>query len=375
MRIRSVLLSLLSATILSACIEDKDYDLENLDLEFTPFQEEISVPVGSIGPISLRDILGDALSPILSSGDDGRLWNESESDIYTVSAFEIASKMENPSAGGDWVIGDRSTNISGISGLLRLFGVKSLNQHIEVYVRNPLKRFVDLEVGLKAYYTDSSFDEVEAGSWDIKETAYSRGETKIAEIEFTSDLISGLKKVALDSIVLKLPAGWVDQIPENSDSHFTFYYKYKCNIAFAGNFSFEQTVPLRKVSVALGQFKLKDCEITTTIENTLPFDLTLTGLKVFKGDDSGEYDENIQISHDIHIAAGKQGEPSVTPASFHVQASQGTIPDLHGLEFSAAFKVAPNSDASPLYMEQGLYLRNISAKVKGGITINLNDNE
>lgn len=368
-------MSLLSVAVFAACIKDKDYDLYDLDMELTPFQEEISVPVGSIGPIALQDILGDALSPILSVGDDGRLWNESEADIYTVSAFEIASKMENPSAGGDWVIGDRDSNISGISGLLFLFGVKSLNQHIEVYVRNPLKRAVELEAGLKTYYTDSEFDEAEAGSWEIKEMAYSRHETKIAEIDFTSDLITGLRRVALDSIVLRLPAGWIDQIPENSDSHFTFFYRYKSNIAFAGNFSFEQTVPLRKVSVALGQFNLKDCEITTTIENTLPFDLTLTGLRVFKGDGSEDYDENIQVSHDIHIAAGKMGEPSVTPASFQVQALQGTIPDLHGLEFSAAFKVAPNADASPLYMEQGLYLKNISAKVKGGITINLNDDE
>ncbi len=65
--------SLLSVLLFSACVNE-DYDMssvDNINLEVTPFQDGLTVPLGSTEKIFLKDLLKDVDESILSAGANG----------------------------------------------------------------------------------------------------------------------------------------------------------------------------------------------------------------------------------------------------------------------------------------------------------------
>ena len=65
------LLLFLSFMISSCVNEEYDMSEDNLNLEVTPFEEGLTLPLGSTGQIRLKDLLKDVDSDILGTGENG----------------------------------------------------------------------------------------------------------------------------------------------------------------------------------------------------------------------------------------------------------------------------------------------------------------
>lgn len=85
-------------TTLAACSR-KEYDIsENLNTEITLFQDEVSVPVGSIGPITIGSTLsglsavpgiGGLVAEYIKIDEDGSLVLETTGDVFRSSVYEM----------------------------------------------------------------------------------------------------------------------------------------------------------------------------------------------------------------------------------------------------------------------------------------------
>ena len=91
---------LLFATLIlgSVACTDKAYDPDRMSMEMTFFENEISVPVGSVGPLTVQSLAGKILENIgFGSDEDGYLTANFSKDFFTKSAYEIALKAPDPS--------------------------------------------------------------------------------------------------------------------------------------------------------------------------------------------------------------------------------------------------------------------------------------
>ena len=154
-RAKSLYILVLAFFCLAAgCARDDEYDLDKIDKELTLFEDEFAIPLGNLGPITFRDLIGDIIGQLMDVDDEGNLWFKTDRDIYTVSAFEIASKMENPDTCRTWRPADQQVSVSFIGSILRYVGVKCLNQRLVVYLENPLKRAVDIDTDVFSPQSD-----------------------------------------------------------------------------------------------------------------------------------------------------------------------------------------------------------------------------
>ena len=100
-------LSLLLTVLLPACA-GKEYDMsEGLNTELTLFEEEVSVPVGKIGPFTLSTVLdrlsavegiGTLLSDYIKVDHDGALYLEDSETFYRDNIYEVERSTGDVSA-------------------------------------------------------------------------------------------------------------------------------------------------------------------------------------------------------------------------------------------------------------------------------------
>ena len=85
---------LLSAGLFLAC-SDMRYDIsEGFDKDFTLFEEEISVPIGSIGPITVESLLlessiGQTLSSFITINEDGSFQLDTKGDLFAINVHRL----------------------------------------------------------------------------------------------------------------------------------------------------------------------------------------------------------------------------------------------------------------------------------------------
>ena len=111
------LLFLTLSFVLAACT-DKAYDLDKLSREMTFFENEISIPVGSLGPITAESLLGDILKSLeLETSRDGYLLAHSTEDFFELSAYELALKAPDPSQPFVYDCGSVSYSVEGAAAI------------------------------------------------------------------------------------------------------------------------------------------------------------------------------------------------------------------------------------------------------------------
>lgn len=84
----------------------QEYDIwEGVNTEMTLFEEEISAPLGSIGPITLGPFVdklgkmegvGELLGELLKVADDGLLKLENREALFKMNAYEVSAQLEDP---------------------------------------------------------------------------------------------------------------------------------------------------------------------------------------------------------------------------------------------------------------------------------------
>lgn len=364
----------LSAGLFQGC-SDMRYDTsEGFDKDITLFAEEISVPVGSIGPITVESLLmqssiGKMLSAFMTVKEDGSFELSTTNKLFSINVHRLEKEAGDVSNPFTYKAGDRSASVSGVVSMLGLMGLKTLEQNVTIMATNPLGSKVPFRAtfGLTCGTSYSKSTPL-----DLSLAGMSTAPYAIHEFALPVEIRDVVTEVSLKSLEMDMPEHPVDKIYDDTQGDvFAFSSKHTCKLGVGETFSLPYKHTL-KDTIAIGKYQLSACDATIELENTLPLAVTINSIQVLKNVETDEVDDNITITPDITIAGGSPSAPGVTNLKLHVAAKTGTIPDIHGLKIDLVVKAQPGSEGVVLSGKQGLYVKSSSAKVSGGITIPLN---
>lgn len=368
---------LLLVSVLVAC-SDMRYDTtENFDKDLTLFQKEISVPIGSIGPVTIQSLLGNStifetIASLMLVGDDGMLTLQSEQEIYAINVYRIEKEVDSVSTDFTFKAGDHSVNPGGLLMVLGMFGLECVGQKLEINATNPMDVRVPVRADVSFSCMNSSY-ETTFRAEDKLSQSMRRNLTAgtIFSTTLPADTKDLLSSVGLNNLEFDLPANPTTELAdENVNDIFSFKSRLLCNVGLGEEFKFPYALTVDDAKLNIGKFKLHKCEVTVEVENTLPAALKLNSVKVLN--EQGAEDENISVSGDLVIAGGSLEKPAVTNLTLVIEAKEGTVPDIHGLQIDLEAASQPGCQGVALSVNQGLYVKSSSAKLSGGITIPFN---
>jgi len=357
----------------------QEYDISNgVNKEVTLFNEQITVPVGSIGPIQLKEIMKLELVTSLVGdnmriADDGVVWLESQSELYSVNGYALAMKAPRLGEPFTYEAGSASNSSSGLAGTLSFLGLGIANQHVTVKVLNPIMDDTAVHGTLKVFCRNwSTYEQTYSASKSLEGTTLPSSGNPIVLADFDipgSDCLGG---VELQGLKLDLPARLENNV-RSSNQNFLFTYTHRGNIAVKGSFSIELPFPLNNLNLPVAQYNLHAFDVAMVLSNTLPIDVTIAEITLLNPDGSDNMD--VQISGDIHLAAGSLAVPSESNIQLHVQALEGTVPDIAGLTIKLALQGDPAFESEVLSVNQGISIKSSSVTLSGGITLDLNSHD
>lgn len=370
---------LLSAGLFLAC-SDMRYDIsEGFDKDITLFAEEISVPIGSIGPITVESLLlkseiGQSLAEFLSVQEDGSFQLESKTQIFAINVHRLEKEAGDVSEAFTYKGGDQRASISGIVSMLGLLDLQPLEQAVELTATNPLTLSVPFRTTFGVSSKNAGYST--STPLDIKLSSYRYEPYSIYKFALPASVHDMAGDISLKSLELDLPAHPVNRIANDTRGDvFSFVCKHTCKIGTSEKFNFSQEVFIEDAKLEIGKYQLSECDVNIVLENTLPLSATINGVEVLKSVEPEVVDENITVTPGITIAGGSPEAPGVTNLKLHIAAKTGTIPDLHAIQIDLLIKTQPGCEDVPLSGKQGLYVKSSSAKLSGGITIPLNKTE
>lgn len=377
--IKTGIACLLSAGLFLGC-SDMRYDTsEGFDKDITLFAEEISVPIGSIGPITVESLLlqstiGKALSSFMTVKEDGSFELETSNPLFSINVHRMEKEAGDVSNPFTYKAGDRSAIVSGVASMLSFMGLKALEQNVTIMAANPLWSQVPFRATFGLTCKNSASEVSYSTSTPLALNLASRTTTPYAIHRFSlpvevRDVVS---EISLKSLEMDMPDHPADKINDDTlGDVFSFTGKHTFKLGVGESFNLPYTHTL-KDTIAIGKYQLSAFDAAIELQNTLPLAVTINSIQVLKNVETEEVDENITITQDITIAGGSPAAPGVTNLKLHIAAKTGTIPDIHGLKIDLVAKAQPGCEGIVLSGKQGLYVKSSSAKVSGGITIPLN---
>lgn len=380
---------LITTALCVAACSHKEYDLsEGLNKEITLFGDEISLPIGSIGPVTLEyamgslgkiEGLGSIVAEYIKEDSDGTLYLEDKGDIYRRNIYEIEKEMGDVSEDRTWSAGYQSGYVGGMVGMLGFINLMPCCQSLTISASNPLR--VDVPASCSAAVGCSGAD----GSTSIpldalnNVTLKKRTIEEIFSLSVPDDVSAPVTSIVFSNLSLGMPADPTSMIADKTGNLFlAFSYYYKCGITVGEKFSFPlSNISTGQVNLPLGKYELKKCEVELEIENTIPMSVTIENVRVLKPRGSKEEEavvnENISITSGITVAGGSPQKPSTTNIKLTVEATEGVIPDIPELLLDLKLNAQPDLGIVPLTTKQGVYVKSSSAKISGGITIGRNE--
>ena len=385
---KRLLFVLLFLSVLSACNSYMQYDIsEGINKEVTLFQDGITVPIGSIGPLTIGSSLNGnskisgavgLIANYLKVGPDGNMILEDTGSIFKISVYELEREAKDVSAPFKWSPGYAKGSPSGMAAALGLVGLMVTDQKIEISASNPL--FNEVPVTCDASFT--CYDSIYQLSYQGKIPALSSitlegrsNNVKLASVELPPDIYDRVGSISLEGLTFSLPADPVSYLADrNGNLFFEFNYKHTCGVAVGEKFNLPLTdIKIDNVKLPLGQFRLSDCTIDVELENSLPLSVTIDNVRVLKHKDSegepDEVDENIKVSVSEIVPGGSLEHPASLPLTLSITAAEGTIPDIEGILLNISISAQPGLGPVRLAGKQGLYIKSSCATIKDGITI------
>ena len=144
--------------------------------------------------------------------------------------------------------------------------------------------------------------------------------------------------------------------------------KHSSNVSIGENFELELPVEDVPVFLPMSVIGLRDVKLKVTLVNTLPFSLAIKDVSV-----PGE--DNLVVSFDGGIEAGTPQSPSTCDLALHIVSKDGSlIPDITALDLTVKMSGSLDMEDVPLVVDQGLYLKQSSLVISGGITLFGNEN-
>lgn len=380
---------MLAALLCIGCTGNMDYDLsKGISKEVTLFENEISVPVGSIGPLTIGSILsslgsvqgiGTLVSSYIKQDAEGSLTLRDSSDIFRINVYELEKKAGDVSAPFTWNAGFQTTSIGGMAGALGFLGLKTVNQQVKITASNPL--YNDVTFRCKPSVTCRAADFTTSYSGPIegmseRQLKFRTYNEQIAEIKIPSDISDVISSITLEDLAFDLPANPSTKTdPRSNNLFFHFSYNYTCTVAVGETFKLVPVDgPIKGVNLPIGPYKVKKCRVNVELQNTLPLAVTIENLKALLPEEIRDeeimVDENILISPEtISIEGGSLENPATTNLTLELEAADGTLPDISGLRAKVTVASQPGLGTVGLSARQGLYVKSASAVISGGITI------
>ena len=369
---------LLLLPLVLACSR-KDYDIsEGLNPEMTLFEKEIRLPLGSIGPFTVNDMfdklgdmpgLGEFLAQYISMGKDGGITVTDTGNIFSANVYEVEKELKDPGVASEWNAGEQTGYVAGIMGTLGFLGLTVVKQKFVITATNPLKESVP--VTSHSTYKGDGFSGPIEGMDSF--TLPRRSTEELVSQTLPDNVVSPISSLELSDLTFSLPANPTSLIHDKeSKVFFSFDYNYTGNLAVGEKFHFMlASFSPGEVKLEIGKYKLKQCEITLELENTLPMKASIGKFAAYSLTEKGVKDENLLITPDISIAGGSPEHPATTKFTLCIEAKEGTIPDIGEIRFDLDLAAQPGLGAVALTSKEGLYIKNASAILSGGITIPL----
>ena len=371
---KNLFLSLLVLIPLCGC-SHMEYDtFRRLDKEVTLFEEGITVPVGNVGPVTVASLLhgsdiGKTISQFVKEGDDGIFYIESEDVLFNGNVYELALKIPDRTQPYRWEIGTRSTGIGGMSSLLAMFGLCMPHQMLIVQELNPIMAELTLNAKASISCTASDYSTSYTQEIDLTDFAvpsYYSART-LVQFDLPENVTDRVSMLELADLTLDLPENVADKVRSGTNCSFVLSSTYKGFVAAGSSFTMTQSLPINNLNVEIGKFKLRQCQVSFDLENSLPFDVTLDSVKFL--DKDGKVDPDIVFSSGVKIAGGTIEAPVTTPVTLEVKATDGSIPDITGVEITVTIKAPEGKSNVPLSSRMGLAIKSATATLHGGITL------
>ena len=382
---------LIAIALCMAACSHKEYDLsEGLNKEITLFGDEISLPIGSIGPVTLQyamgslgniEDLGSMVSEYIKQDAEGMLFIADSGDIYRNNIYEIEKEMGDVSEARTWDAGSQFASVGGIASLLGLIKLKCCNQSLSISAANPLSVNITANCGATIKYTGASGEVTMPVAELDNATLKKRSEQELFSLALPADVTEPVNSIEFSHLALDMPATPTSRISDRTGNLFlAFTYSFKSGITVGEGFSFPlKNISTGRVNLPLGSYRLKKCEIELELENTIPLSVTIDNIRVLEPRESKSEEavvnENITVSSGITVAGGSMEKPSTTVIKVAIEALSGAIPDIPELLLDLQLNAQPNLGVVPLSVKQGLYVKSSSAKLSGGITLGNNENE
>ena len=380
-RVQSLLFCATTLLCAVACA-NLDYDTsKGIDKEMTLFTDEVSLPLGDIGPFTPKALLdksglGDMLKSFVKEDDEGYMVIEDEGPIFSNPVMLIAYFLPDQTQAIDFPVNDYSGNLGTTATALANLGMAPSPQVFSLLAGNPLTE----EVAVSGKLTLFSSKEGESPSETIVSQAFSKAKVaattpdcEILRVERTGG--KAFYDIRLDNLIFHLPGSMLEKDPAGGFGGFSLAYKYKSYLALTSDFPESIPFDINDLELPLDQYKVKEARIRTEVSSEIPVTLEVASVGVLitqsdkDGNESTVVSEDVSVSPGLRIASGCSGSPVVSPLEIVIKAQEGTIPDISGLRLSFSIKAPTGSGDHRLNLNQAISFNNLRATVSGGITI------
>ena len=355
-----------------ACSQEAYDTSRGIDREITLFTDRVSIPIADIGPLSPKQLLGDAdlesaLGNIFKEDEDGYLVVEKEETVYSNPVLLLFMGAGNPTQPLDLSIDDFTGSPGAPAENPAALGFLPALQVFSIYAQNPLREgmAVSGKVKLPTQEKEAVFNKVPVPAES----------TNCELFRMALEGQSILDACTLENMVIHLPASFLDKDPMSGWSSIALGYRYKAYLAFGEDFPIQIPIPIDDLDLPLGQYRVKDVLLSTEVESEIPITLVLESVDVMvkETDEEGNVQtvvcDDVSITPGLTIASGCSGAPVVTPLAISIKAQEGTIPDIAGLQLNLSVKVPTGEGDKRLNMNQSIRFNKLRATVSGGITI------
>ena len=380
-------LPLLLTLLLPACT-GKEYDIseEGLNMEMTLFEDEVSVPLGKIGPFTLSTVLdrlgavegiGTLLSGYIKVDEDGVLYLEDSETFYRGNIYEVERSTGDVSAPFTWHVGSPSGSVGGVPALLGLLGLKAPSQHLELIYTNPLRSALPIRCEGKLVCYDSSYSPSYSAKLEIPGSLSRRStDEQLTRVSLPKEVTDVISNFSLANLEVDLPASPASNLSDpDLNCSLSFGYRYRCGISAGESFSLKNiSFDIGKVNLPIGAYKLRKCEVSVELENTLPLAVTVEKVEILRKageEETAGYEVNpdVSVSGFVKVAGGSPEKPAITPMTVTLEALSGTVPDIEAIRITLSVGGQPGFGAVPFSAHQGLLVKSSSATLRGGFTI------
>ncbi|MBQ9309805.1 MAG: hypothetical protein IJ222_02960 [Bacteroidales bacterium] len=338
----------------------------------TLFDDELSLPIADIGPITPKQLLGDidlgeTLGELFEEDEDGYLVVETEDFIYSNPVLLVYIGLADPTRPSDVNVDDFTAAPDESLSSLSEIGLVPALQEFSLYAGNPLTEGI-------AFSGKISFPEGLVANTFSKETITERTDNRTF---FQTSITDGkpIGNFTAEQMTLHLPSNILEKDPMGGWSSFTIGYRYKAYLALESDFPESVDIPIDNLDVPLGRYKVKEARIRTEVSNEIPLTLILDSVKVMvkepdeEGNEQIVESEDVSVSSEITVISGSSDSPAVSPLEIVIKAGEGTIPDIAGLKLSLSVKAPVGGSDHRLNMNQAVTFNHIRATVYGGITL------